>query len=52
MLLLMVQHRRSINTEGKAKVVVVFWGTEFIEFLAALAIVTRTIYSSIRPGAQ
>ena len=33
-------HRRRINTEEKAKVVAAAWGTEFIQFLAALA---RTI---------
>ena len=35
-----VSHRiRRINTEGKAKAVVAVWGTEFINFFAALAIV-------------
>ena len=33
-------HRRRINTEEKANVVAAAWGTEFIQFLAALA---RTI---------
>ena len=32
------RHRRRINTEEKAKVVAAVWGTEFIQFLAALAI--------------
>ena len=30
-------HRRRINTGEKAKVVAAVWGTEFIQFLAALA---------------
>ena len=38
------RHRRRINTEEKAKVVAAVWGTEFIQFLAALAILHyRTI---------
>ena len=32
-------HRRRIKTESKAKVVASIWGTEFIQFLTALAIV-------------
>ena len=32
------EHRRKINTEKKAKVVAADWGTELIQFLAALAI--------------
>ena len=37
-------HRRRIKTEEKAKVVAAVWGTEFIQFLAALAILHyRTI---------
>ena len=31
-------HRRRINTEEKTKVVAAVWGTEFIKFPAALAI--------------
>ena len=31
-------HLRRIKTEIKAKVVVAVWGTEFIKFLATLAI--------------
>ena len=31
-------HRRRINTEEKATVVAAVWGTECIQFLAALAI--------------
>ena len=34
----MVFHRRRINTEEKAKVVTVVWGTESIQFLAVLVI--------------
>ena len=32
------EHRRRIYTEEKAKVVAAVWGTEFIQFLAALAV--------------
>ena len=39
-------HRRRINTEEKAKVVAAVWGTEFIQFLAALALCTRTILTN------
>ena len=35
---LSANHRRRIYTENKAKVVAAVWGTEFIEFLATLAI--------------
>ena len=31
------RHKRRINTEEKAKVVAAAWGTELIQFLAALA---------------
>ena len=52
-------HRRRIKTEAKAKVVASVWGTEFIQFLAALAIFyqddlktgMKKSYSSYRPGA-
>ena len=30
--------RRRVNTEEKAKVVAAVWGTEFIQFLSALAV--------------
>ena len=33
-----VHHRRRIKTEEKAKVVVAVWGTELIQFIAALAL--------------
>ena len=32
------KHGRSLKTEEKAKVVAAVWGTEFIKFLAALAV--------------
>ena len=35
--------RRRIKTEEKAKVVAAVWGKEFIQFLAALAILPRTV---------
>ena len=37
------QHRKRIKTEEKAKVVAAVWGEECIQFLAALAILPRTI---------
>ena len=36
-------HKRRIKTEEKAKVVASVWGEEFIQFLATLAILPRTI---------
>ena len=53
-------HRRSTNTEGTAKVVAAVWGTQFIQFLAALAILhymtifknrTNSSFSLNHPGA-
>ena len=38
-----VQHRRRIKTEEKAKIIAAVWGTEWIQFLAALAILHYTI---------
>ena len=35
------QHRKRILTKEKAKVVVASWGTEFLPFLAALAILNQ-----------
>ena len=35
------RHRRRIKTEEKAKVVDAVWGTELIQFLAALAILHK-----------
>ena len=34
-------HRRRIELEDKAKVVVSVWGTEFVQFLAALVVLPR-----------
>ena len=31
-------HRRRINTEENAKVVAAFWGTDFVQFFTALAV--------------
>ena len=36
-------HRRRIKTEEKAKVVAAVWGTELIQFLAALAISRKDV---------
>ena len=33
-----LKHRRRIKTEERAKVVTAVWGTELLQFLAALAI--------------
>ena len=46
-------HIRRINTEEKAKVIAAVWGTEFIQFLAALTIFNRTnsSFSSNHPVA-
>ena len=40
------RHRRRIKTEEKAKVVASVWGQEFIKFLAALAVLPRTILNN------
>ena len=34
-------HRRRMELEDKAKVVVSVWGTEFVQFLAALVVLPR-----------
>ena len=39
-------HRRRIFTEEEAEVVVASWGTEFIQFLAALAILHQNELNS------
>ena len=44
-------HRRRIKTEEKVKVVASVWGEECIQFLAALAILPRTILKN-RTGAN
>ena len=38
-----VAHRRRIELKGKAKVVAPGWGTEFVKFLAALAVLPQSI---------
>ena len=38
-----VGHRRRMETEGKAKVVASVWGAKFVQFLAALAVFSRSI---------
>ena len=38
------RHRRKINTGEKAKVVAAVLGTEFIQFLAALAILHKGLF--------
>ena len=38
--------RRRIYTEAKAKVVASVWGKEFVQFLAALAILPQTIWET------
>ena len=53
-------YRRKIYTEDKAKVVAAFWGTEFIQFLAELAVLHQDdmkkrmnlSYSSNRAGGK
>ena len=36
-------HRRRMEREAKAKVVAFVWGAEFVQFLAALAVLPRSI---------
>ena len=36
-------HRRRIETEGKSKVVTSVWGAAFVQFLATLAVLPRSI---------
>ena len=38
-----VVHRRRKETEGKAKVVASVWVAKFVQFLAALAVLSRSI---------
>ena len=40
------EHRRRIELEDKAKVVVSVWGTEFVQFLAALAVLPRSTWKN------
>ena len=37
------RHRRKMETEGKAKVVASVWGPKFVQFFAALAVLSRSI---------
>ena len=37
-------HRRRMETEAKAKVVTSVWGADFVQFLAALAVLPRSIW--------
>ena len=39
-----LQHRRRIETEGKAKVVASVWGANFLNFFAALAVLYLSIW--------
>ena len=39
-------HRRRMETEAKLKIVASVWGTEFIPFLAMLAILPRSIWKN------
>ena len=43
-LLLTNSHRRRMETEEKSKVVASVWGADFIQFLAALAVLPRWIW--------
>ena len=38
-----IRHRRSMETEAKTKVVASVWEAKFIKFLAALAVLPRSI---------
>ena len=40
------EHRRKIKTEEKAKVVASVWGAEIVQFLAALAVLPRSIWKN------
>ena len=44
LLLVYFYHRRRMETEAKAKVVSSVWGAAFIKFLAALAVLPRSIW--------
>ena len=39
-----LQHRRRIETEGKAKIVASVWGANFLNFFAALAVLYLSIW--------
>ena len=40
-------HRRRIEREAKAKVVASVWGADFVQFLATLAVLPRSIWKNI-----
>ena len=40
----MVDHRRRMEREAKAKVVASVWGAKFVQFLAALAVLPLSIW--------
>ena len=42
-----VSHRRRMEREAKAKVVVSVWGADFNQLLAALAILPRSIWKKM-----
>ena len=42
----MVDHRRRMEREAKAKVVASVWGAKFVQFLAALAVLPRSIWKN------
>ena len=39
-----IKHRRRMETDAKAKVVASVWGANFIQFLAALPVLPRSIW--------
>ena len=41
--LVLTSHKRRMGTEAKAKVVASIWGAKFVKFLAALAVLPRSI---------
>ena len=43
LMLIHSRHRRKMETEGKAKVVASVWGAKFVQFLAALAVLSQLI---------
>ena len=40
-------HRRRIGLEDKVKVVASVWGAKFVQFLAALAVLPRSIWKNM-----
>ena len=45
-------HRRRMEREAKAKVVASVWGADFVQFLAALAILPRSIWKKRMNSAE